>query len=416
LRTTQLSTNQPNLCDKNSYSGYFTADANHKYFYWFFEARTSPTTAPLILWLTGGPGCSSMLALLVENGPCYVNDQASDTFLSETSWTEAANVVWVDQPPGTGFSTGSVDTTEDEIAEDMYAFLLNFMEVFPQYFNNDFFVFGESYAGHYVPAITSYIFDQNQNANNKYIPLKAFAIGNGLTDPYIQYAYYAIMAYNSTTAPSVIDEQKYNVMVQHIPQCQADIQQCNTQGTDNVCNTAENYCNTYEIEPVTSTGVNPYDLRIPCGPSNLCYNFTNVDVWLNNATVQKALGVTIPWNSCNNAPHLALTSDWVKDYQQKIPPMLAGGIRGLIYAGDQDFICNWIGNKNWALQLQWAHQTQFDDAPDKPWNPDGTVRGMIRSAYNFTFLQVYQAGHMVPMDQPISALDMVKAYVTDTLM
>jgi len=382
----------------------------------FFEARTNPSTSPLILWLTGGPGCSSILALLVENGPCYVNDQASNTYLSSTSWTEAANVVWVDQPPGTGFSTGTVDSTEDEIAEDMYAFLQNFMTAFPQYFNHGLYVFGESYAGHYVPAITYYIYEQNQNIKNKNIPLMAFAIGNGLTDPYIQYAYYAIMAYNSGTAPSVISTPTYNFMVQHIPQCQTDIEQCNNQGDNDVCNNAEDYCNTYEIEPVTSTGVNPYDLRIPCGDGNLCYNFTSVQVWLNNATVQKQLGVNMEWNSCNNAPHLALTADWVKDYQMKIPPMLASGIRGLIYAGDQDFICNWIGNKNWALQMTWDHQTDFDNAPDKQWNPDGTNRGMIRTAYNFTFLQVYQAGHMVPMDQPVSALDMVKAYLTNTLM
>jgi len=243
----------------------------------------------------------------------------------------------------------------------------------------------------------------------------AFAIGNGLTDPYIQYAYYAQMAYNSTTAPSVIYYQKYQFMVQHIPECQAEILQCNNNGNTNTCDDAENFCNTYEIEPVTITGVNPYDLRIPCGDSNLCYNFTNVDLWLNNATVQKQLGVNMNWNDCNNPPHIALTADWVKDYQQNIPPMLAAGIRGLIYAGDQDFICNWLGNKAWALQLSWPHQSDFDNAPDKQWNPDGTNRGMIRTAYNFTFLQVYQAGHMVPMDQPVSALDMVKAYLTNSL-
>ncbi|ETO15492.1 serine carboxypeptidase III precursor [Reticulomyxa filosa] len=321
-----------------------------------------------------------MLALLVENGPCYVNQQASDTYLSTTSWTEAANVVWVDQPPGTGFSTGLVDTTEVEIAQDMYAFLQNFMKVFPQYFNNGFYVFGESYAGHYVPAITYEIFQENQSGNPK-IPLVAFAIGNGLTDPYIQYAYYAQMAYNrylgwlltvyvllivfmivfvySTTAPTVISYPTYSFMTQRIPECQSQIQNCNTQGTNNVCDSAEDYCNTYEIEPVTVTGVNPYDLRIPCGDSNLCYNFTNVDMWLNNATVQKELGVNMKWNSCNNAPHLALTADWVKDYQQKIPPMLAGGIRGLIYAGDQvmQLLFSSFTGKKFPNQLFYSYLT-----------------------------------------------------------
>jgi len=277
------------------------------------------------------------------------------------------------------------------------------------------YVFGESYAGHYVPAITYEIYEENLNKNNKYIPLLAFAIGNGLTDPYIQYAYYAQMAYNSTTAPSVISKPTYDTMVNHIPECQQDIQNCNDGGDNNVCDSAGDYCNTYEIEPVTATGVNPYDLRVPCGDEQLCYNFTNVDMWLNNATVQKQLGVNMKWVECANAPHLALTADWVLDYQLKLPPMLENGIRGLIYAGDQDFICNWLGNKAWAVAMPWDHQTDFDNAMDHQWSPDGMNRGLIRTAYNFTFLQVYQAGHMVPMNQPVSALDMVQAYVTDSL-
>jgi len=170
------------------------------------------------------------------------------------------------------------------------------------------------------------------------------------------------------------------------------------------------------MEPVTATGINPYDLRIPCEIPGLCYNFTNVDVWLNNATVQSELGVDAKWVSCANAPHIALSGDWMLDYQDKLPPMLEAGIRGLIYAGDQDWICNWIGNKNWALEMSWTGQNAFNSATDKPWNPDGTERGMIRSAQNFTFLQVYQAGHMVPMDQPQSALLMVNQWLTDSLM
>ena len=66
-----------------------------KYFYWFFESRSAPSTDPFIIWLTGGPGCSSQLALLVENGPCYVNEEGDDTFLSNKSWSNNVNVMWV---------------------------------------------------------------------------------------------------------------------------------------------------------------------------------------------------------------------------------------------------------------------------------------------------------------------------------
>lgn len=63
------------LCDSTvkSMSGYYSVDKeslDKNYFFWFFESRSQPTTDPLVIWLTGGPGCSSQLALLTENGPC----------------------------------------------------------------------------------------------------------------------------------------------------------------------------------------------------------------------------------------------------------------------------------------------------------------------------------------------------------
>jgi len=289
------------------------------------------------------------------------------------------------------------------------------MKAYPSYFNEYFYVFGESYGGHWVPNIAYRIFTNNKAGNGTYIPLEGFGIGNGLTDPYIQFAYYATMAYNSTTAPSVINTATFNMMTEHIAPCQTKIQLCNTAGTTDDCDDAYTYCTDWELEPVEATGINPYDLRVPCGTEELCYNFTNVDTWLNNKTVQNALGVNKFWEECSTPVNERFEADWMKDYQTELPPMLEAGIRGLIYAGDQDFICNWLGNQAWALQLNWKYQSEFDSAQVKTWSPDGTARGNIRTSHNFTFLQVFQAGHMVPMNQPQAALLMVNEFLTDTL-
>jgi len=81
------------------------------------------------------------------------------------------------------------------------------------------------------------------------------------------------MAYNSTTAPSVISKTEYDIMVQHIPTCQKYTETCNQEDTTDTCDKAYDYCTTWELDPVTATGINPYDLRVPCGTSSLCYNF-----------------------------------------------------------------------------------------------------------------------------------------------
>lgn len=101
---------------------------------------------------TGGPGCSSTLALLTENGPCSVNDAGDGTTINPYSWTEAAHVLWLDQPAGVGFSYGDeTDTNEAMISEDAYYFLQAFFQTYPQYLRKDPFLYvvGESYGGHY---------------------------------------------------------------------------------------------------------------------------------------------------------------------------------------------------------------------------------------------------------------------------
>ncbi len=82
------------LCDATvkSYSGYFGVDSgvDKNYFYWLFESRATPASDPLVMWLNGGPGCSSELGLLTENGPCTVNAEGTDTINNPYSWNNNA--------------------------------------------------------------------------------------------------------------------------------------------------------------------------------------------------------------------------------------------------------------------------------------------------------------------------------------
>ena len=95
------------------------------YFFWFFESRSKPATDPVILWMTGGPGCSSAIALFKENGPCTIQDDLT-TKKNPFSWNSNASILYIDQPAGTGFSYGEdsdFDHNEEEVSRDMYNFL-----------------------------------------------------------------------------------------------------------------------------------------------------------------------------------------------------------------------------------------------------------------------------------------------------
>ena len=193
-----------NLCDPSSprsLSGYmditgskFDQSGEDKHlFYWFFEKRgasvSTDNSVPFIVWLTGGPGCSSSIALLAENGPCSVNESGDETLVNQYSWIESAHMLWLDQPAGVGFSYGqSTDRNEEMVGEDAYYFLQAFFKSHPEYNENPIYVVGESYGGHYAPAIAHRIFKGNKEKREgtDVLNLKGVAVGNGLTDPLIQ--------------------------------------------------------------------------------------------------------------------------------------------------------------------------------------------------------------------------------------
>ena len=424
-------------CDPGvqQYSGYFDIDAstNKHYWYWAFESKKDPANDPVLLWMTGGPGCSSSLAMLVENGPCHINTTTGQMYNNPYSWNNEATVIYIDQPADVGFSysdKAGMDHNETQVSEDMYRFMQAFYAAFPKFAKNDFFVSGESYGGHYAPATAHRIWQGNQrNEGAVMIPLKGLSVGNGLTDPSIQYKYYAPLAYEwckTVKGPNhpCISDATYNQINAAYPQCEALIQACNNPNNLNNtdCAKAQEVCNQNVMGPYFNSGLNPYDITIPCVVPGLCYNFTFVTQFMNRADVQAALGVqgTIPWQSCNMAVNSQFSNDWAKNFNQYIPDLLNSEIRVLIYAGNFDFICNWLGNKEWATtQSGYPQAGAFQMAKDLPWWVDNQPAGQFRTVasgvnkMHMSFVTINEAGHMCPMDQPARSLSMITHFIND---
>jgi cathepsin A (carboxypeptidase C) len=409
-------------------SGYMDiSDVTDKhYFFWMFEAKTNPTTAPLILWMTGGPGCSSGLAVLIENGPCHMNETTGDLYTNPYSWNNVANIIYIDQPAGVGFSytnsTSGYDYNETMVADDMYTFMQAFYTAYPQYQANPLFVYGESYGGHFAPATAHRLWQGNQNGTGIKVPLTGLSVGNGLTDPAVQFNWYSKLSYDwciQTLGTPCVDESTYQSMQQALPTCMALIASCNA--GEGGCSDAMDYCSGTQMQPYQDTGLNVYDIRKQCiGP--LCYDLSQVSVFFNRADVQASLGVaneSITWHTCSDTVNGMFQSDWMRDFNQTVPDLLNSGIRVLIYAGDMDFICNWLGNKAWTLGLEWSGRAGYRAALDLPWwleqQPAGRFRSVAGNNNNmlFTFIQIHDAGHMVPMDQPARALSVVTHFLAD---
>jgi cathepsin A (carboxypeptidase C) len=259
------------LCDStvNSYAGYFSTEAEPEhlkeknYFFWLFESKSNPSTDPLLIWLTGGPGCSSTIALFTENGPCTVNSDGKSTTPNPYSWNNNANVIFIDQPASVGYSYGIIDDhNEAMISEDMYHFLQEFFRRHPRFQTNPFFIFGESYAGHYLPAIGKRIFDGNTAKEGLPINLQGVGIGNGQTKSSVQYRDYPTMAMNNSYDIKTVSEEIYSTMLEKLPKCIELTSACQTDLSQ--CNDAYWYCNINLIEPFDNTGRDPHDIRKMC--------------------------------------------------------------------------------------------------------------------------------------------------------
>ncbi|KAL9663140.1 hypothetical protein QQ045_027979 [Rhodiola kirilowii] len=398
------------VADLGHHAGYYPIKHSYdaKMFYFFFESRGS-NTDPVVIWLTGGPGCSSELALFYENGPFKINDDLTLTW-NNFGWDMASNLLYVDQPTGTGFSYSSDDRDlrhdEDGVSNDLYDFLQAFFQGHPEFVNNDFYITGESYAGHYIPALASRVNKGNKANEGIQINLKGFAIGNGLTDPAYQYPAYTDFA----LANKLISQSDYSDINGMVPDCVQAIQQCQTE--EPMCSLAYVTCNEIFQDILSITGnINYYDIRKPC-VGQLCYDFSNMENFLNLDTVREALGVgDIEFVSCSRTVYQAMLNDWMKDYEKVIPPLLEEGIKVLIYAGEYDLICNWMGNSKWVNAMPWSGQKGFVAANTISYVVDGKEAGLVKSFGPLTFLKVHNAGHMVPMDQPEISLQMIKGWM-----
>eukprot|EP00891_Asterochloris_glomerata_P005629 jgi/Astpho2/5629/fgenesh1_pm.00079_%23_36_t len=391
-------------------------------FYFYFEARDSPETAPVVLWMTGGPGCSSELAVFYEQGPYRINEDLT-LEVNEYGWDKKAHMIFVDQPINTGFSfsNDSRDRVYDEtvVAADMLDFLQAFFKAHPELAKRDFFVTGESYAGHYVPAVSDHIFRVNKKlAPDSKIPLRGFAVGNGLTDPAIQYNAYGDFA----LANKLISSSTRSKMASIYPLCRIGVQLCNSINFGFLCELALAVCQNTQFAPVIilNPGINVYDIRKKCeGP--LCYDFSRLEQYINQPSVRKELGVGDRlWEACDMQVHAGpsevvyspadMMGDWMKRYDlPDIPEMLEGGVRGMVYAGAEDLICNWLGNQRWVDAMPWSGHAEWQTTPAQNWSG-----GSIKQVGPLSFVKVASAGHMVPMDVPAASLKMIEAFITDS--
>lgn len=402
---------QVNNSDYQSYTGYINVTSKgSNFFYQLVSAKNADitdNTIPLIVWLQGGPGCSSLFGLYTEIGPFKVQGNGNSTNLVINEYTYALDnhMLFVEQPIGVGFSNilnGEAPNNTNDAAINFEQFMISFFQVYPELATADWYIAGESYAGHYIPSFAARI-TQNLKTN-KLNPLSGVMIGDGLTDAERQTSGYDIYAY-CIGLISNKRKQLYRNMENKILQ----------EIMNGVYTNASNDIDFVTGDLVNIAGnVNIYNYRQyqqASGSSNEDY----LTAWLNNTDIKAGLGVyptTSSWISCNETMYSTFGDDISRSFKQNVSYLL-DNMRVLLYNGQNDILINTPSSEKWIYSLNWSKTAEFLKTPKANWVVNQTVVGTVKQLNPLTFVFVKKAGHMVPTDQPANALNMVRKWINN---
>lgn len=404
------------------YHGYLDVNAQKdETFYWFFESKKNKVYDPLVLWLNGGPGCGDATGILFENGPFSIKKTNKTTTLisNKYSWNSNTNLLYIDNPLGAGYSVAPLKDTptdENQIAENVWQFLLKFYEQFPQLKGRNLYITGESYAGKYIPSITNLIVNKNKDIGKKswkisditgtkpWANLKGIMIGNGIVDPANQYpAYYTFSKHHKLMSKQ--QEQLLRLPAQFCKNLL--LEKRYNKGTQGYCSTVVN--SILLNKEHTKFNFNYYNINLPCVTTE-CYDFSNIETFMRSERVVKDLSAkTKKFESCNMKVYHKLYSDQILSVSKVFRNILAAGVDVLGYYGEYDFICNWEGGLAWMNAVDWKYKKEFNTAAVKK-----NDYGLIKRHKNFAFIKFGGAGHMVPMDQPELAQQMLTEFIHRT--
>ncbi|KAJ3439274.1 carboxypeptidase y [Anaeramoeba flamelloides] len=375
------------LYGQNGYSGYVNVNTSvgaHMYFI-FYESEKRDTNAPVVLWLQ----------MLGENGPQLL-DNDGNIHDNPYSWNKNTALLYVDNPVGSGFSfvdkSNGYATTETTVANELYALLSVFFEKFEKYTGNDLYIFGESYAGKYIPAIGSKIIKEGNKLN-----LQGVGIGDGITDPINQIPSYSEYAY----ATGLIDLNQKKM-----------IEAKQATAVESIKNgkfaTAAD-----QLSDITSTigklsGLDIYDIVNKTSPS-----FAVLSDFMNKPAVQKTFKVDIEWSACSSAPSNGLHADITRTIVPNVVTILNSGCKVILYNGQFDLIINLIGADTWIRKMEWNYSDEFCKAERSVWKVDNKVAGYVTNYKNLWQAMIRGAGHMVPYYVPKNSLDMLTRFINN---
>lgn len=421
------------------YSGYLSFGRRHLH-YVLVQAETpytAPAGAPLVLWMNGGPGCSSLDALFYEHGPLLVNVGGTALVRNPFAWAKVANVLYLEAPIGVGYSYSeeprdTMHLNDEQTATDNLQALKAFFTLFPEYKQSDFYVSGESYAGVYVPTLSLKIFlDKSVDWN-----MKGFIVGNGIMDytllqqtsiPFL-YGHGAI----SSRDMEEIDSVCHGDYVKSSFRCHGTVSRAEDKAS--FLNVFDFYRDCFHSSANRSSPLltgrriaqQPKLLRsliraprpphpaLSAGSSPPCVDTAGGTAYLGKADVRAALHIKDslpPWTICSDIGYSVNKSFSAAELYR----VMKDQYKILVYNGDTDMSCNYLTGAKGVDAVGAEVDGRKDWAPWTMQKDAGVQNAGWLTGYSTTpgmfFLTVKGAGHLVPQWKPAEALEMLRRFL-----
>ncbi|XP_052128745.1 retinoid-inducible serine carboxypeptidase-like isoform X1 [Frankliniella occidentalis] len=402
--------------------GYVDVRDGAHMFYWLYYVNGGDTPAdkPLVLWLQGGPGASSTsFGNFEEIGPLDSNLNARNA-----TWVKYVNVMFVDNPVGTGFSyvdsTSKLTTNNKQIASDLVELTRGFLKRHPQFRNIPVYVFSESYGGKMAAEFALNLFKEKK-AGTIDVNIQGVALGDAWISPVdtvLSWANYLLqtgmvdrrghravqVAANKSSAAAAVG--KWREATRRWEAVEGDVLAA-TRHADfyNILMPVE----AREEEPKAKSATTDFLFRVM---SERIAPDERLDA-LMNMRVKPALGVVperVRFRTTSAQVFNALYADFMKPVTHIVERLLSEtDLKVVVFNGQLDLIVSTPGTLAWAERLKWRMGEYWvTKAPRRALAVDGILEGFVKSAGKFSFYWINRAGHMVPADNPAASIEMLR--------
>ncbi|KAJ3499072.1 hypothetical protein NLG97_g636 [Lecanicillium saksenae] len=441
---------------ERQWTGTVDVSNDRRLFYWFAESRSDPSKDPVILWMNGGPGGSSLIGLFSELGPCLLEVNATKPVPNPWAWNNNASVIFLDQPAGTGFSSvaegGRAPSSDKDSAIDFQSFLnIFFRDVFPEKAKLPLYIAGESYAGHFTSTYTKHI--QDARASNSKDAFWGKIAGLINVNAVLDWTAVGIGAYELLCSDyrgrDFLDPEECDHMRLSIPELVRLGEECRQSSTHYGCVGsslfwAENFDAIYR-KRIDSGERNNYDskharaerydaklmhlhaVNLPCvGENGFCEDMShgNFTAYLNQGHVKRAIGIDESMTFLALDPTVTGlyefdTTQSRTNFLESVMDPLVGSksedIRLLVLNGNEDYIVNTPGQKWQYENLFWSGYADYRikewrDLPD-----DITATGFWKGTDDgrLVFVGVDGAGHGVPGYLPEASYRILQRWIAN---